>query len=102
MGTSKPPRTHPPASGPQKPNARARVRARAGAGALSAAVAVLALLLGALVLGAPQSANAATTSLCAEQTASVDGGGYIVQNNEYGLCRTMTCEYSSTDTSHLA
>lgn len=61
----------------------AKARTKAGAGALSAAVAVLALLLATLVLGTSQSANAAGTSLCAEQTASVGGGGYIVQNNEY-------------------
>jgi cellulose 1,4-beta-cellobiosidase len=79
MRSLRPPRTRPPA--------------KAGTAVLSAAVAVLALLLGALVL-APQSASAATTSLCAEQTASVAGGGYIVQNNEYDSSAT---ECVSTD-----
>lgn len=75
MGSSRPPRTRPPA--------------KARAGALSAAaVAVFALLLGTLVLGTSQRADAATTSLCAEQTASVGGGGYIVQNNEYDSSAT--------------
>ena len=40
------------------------------------------LVLFAVVLPST-SAHAATTSLCDAQTASVAGGGYIVQNNEY-------------------
>jgi Glycosyl hydrolase family 12/Cellulose binding domain len=50
-----------------------------------ATVAALVLTLGAVlaaVLGST-SAHAATTTLCQEQTASVSGGTYVVQNNEF-------------------
>jgi cellulose 1,4-beta-cellobiosidase len=50
-----------------------------------AAVAALLLAFGsalAVLAGSP-AARAATTSLCQEQTASVAGGTYVVQNNEY-------------------
>jgi cellulose 1,4-beta-cellobiosidase len=49
-------------------------------------------LLGVLVL--PQSAHAASSTLCSEQTASVSGGTYILQNNEYDSSAT---ECVSTD-----
>ena len=50
-----------------------------------AAGAALLLALGCVLaaLAASPSARAATTTLCQEQTASVSGGTYIVQNNEY-------------------
>ena len=50
--------------------------------ALLAAVLVAALTAFFAVL-VPQSAHAASSTLCSEQTASVSGGTYIVQNNEY-------------------
>jgi cellulose 1,4-beta-cellobiosidase len=49
--------------------------------ALAAALTTLFLLLSLLLPSS--SAHAATSSLCDSQTASVAGGGYIVQNNEY-------------------
>ena len=52
-------------------------RARLGAAVLAAAAAA-----GGLTAGAAH-ARAATSSLCAEQTAPVAGGTYIVQNNEW-------------------
>ena len=52
-------------------------RARLGAAVLAAAAAA-----GGLTAGAAH-ARAATSSLCAEQTAPVGGGAYIVQNNEW-------------------
>ena len=52
-------------------------RARLGAAVLAAAAAA-----GGLTAGAAH-ARAATSSLCAEQTAPVAGGAYIVQNNEW-------------------
>jgi Glycosyl hydrolase family 12/Cellulose binding domain len=48
--------------------------------AIAAALAVVAA--GAAAFGST-GAQAATTSLCQEQTAAVAGGSYIVQNNEY-------------------
>jgi hypothetical protein len=47
--------------------------------------AALLLALGGGIAGLVGStaAHAATTSLCQEQTASVSGGTYIVQNNEF-------------------
>jgi hypothetical protein len=51
------------------------------------------LVLFAVVLPST-SAHAATTSLCSAQTASVAGGGYIVQNNEYD---SSASECVSTD-----
>jgi hypothetical protein len=60
--------------------------------------ALAAVLTGLLVLFAvvlpSTSAHAATTSLCDAQTASVAGGGYIVQNNEYD---SSASECVSTD-----
>ncbi len=58
-------------------------RARLGAAALAAALAIAA----GLTLGAAH-ARAATTSLCAEQTAPVASGTYVVQNNEYDSSAT--------------
>jgi len=63
-------------------------RARLGAAALAAALAVAGLL----TLGVGH-AGAATTTLCAEQTAPA-GGSYIVQNNEYD---SSASECVSTD-----
>ena len=54
---------------------------RLGSAALAAVLAAAGLTLGAAY------ARAATTSLCAEQSAPVAGGTYIVQNNEYELQR---------------
>jgi Glycosyl hydrolase family 12/Cellulose binding domain len=45
-------------------------------------------------LAANPGAQAATTSLCQEQTASVSGGTYIVQNNEYD---SSASECATTD-----
>ncbi|HUZ27048.1 MAG TPA: cellulose binding domain-containing protein [Streptosporangiaceae bacterium] len=59
--------------------------------AIAAALAVVAA--GAAAFGIT-SAQAATTSLCQEQTASVAGGSYIVQNNEYD---SSASECVSTD-----
>src|ERR1700691_4467585 len=57
--------------------------------------AALLLTLGAAVAGpASGSAQAATTTLCQEQTASVSGGTYIVQNNEYD---SSASECATTD-----
>jgi hypothetical protein len=41
------------------------------------------MLCAAAAAGFGASAARATTTLCAEQTASVGGGIYVVQNNEY-------------------
>jgi Cellulose binding domain/Glycosyl hydrolase family 12 len=60
-----------------------RVRLSFAAGA----VAVLAVAAGAAML-TTTGARAQTTSLCAEQTQSVSGGTYIVQNNEYDSSAT--------------
>ena len=62
-----------------------RTRPPLAATALTGVVAVLAVLFALLL---PQHASAATTSLCSEQTASVSGGTYIVQNNEYDSSAT--------------
>ena len=51
---------------------------------LAAAAALLLALGGGIAAAAGSSAQAATTSLCQSQTASVAGGSYIVQNNEWG------------------
>ena len=50
-----------------------------------ATAAALLLALGCVfaVIAANPSAHAATSTLCQEETASVSGGTYIVQNNEY-------------------
>ena len=48
-----------------------------------AAVALLLALGGSFAVLSGGEAYAATTSLCQQQTASVAGGSYIVQNNEY-------------------
>jgi Glycosyl hydrolase family 12/Cellulose binding domain len=49
-----------------------------------ATTAALVLVLGGVIAALfSGSAHAATTTLCQEQTASVGGGTYIVQNNEY-------------------
>src|SRR3984885_10281241 len=50
---------------------------------IRAVVALLLALGGSFVVLSDAAAYAATTSLCQEQTASVAGGSYIVQNNEY-------------------
>jgi cellulose 1,4-beta-cellobiosidase len=49
-------------------------------------LAALLLALGGVIasLGAGSSAQAATSTLCQSQTASVAGGAYTVQNNEWG------------------
>ncbi len=44
---------------------------------------IVALCAIAGVLALPNSARAASSTLCAQQTASVSGGTYILQNNEY-------------------
>lgn len=50
-----------------------------------AGTAAFALILGAgLAATSAESARAATTQLCQEQTAPVSGGAYVVQNNEWG------------------
>ena len=49
----------------------------------AAGVALLFALGAPFVVLSGGAAYAATTSLCQEQTASVAGGSYIVQNNEY-------------------
>jgi hypothetical protein len=64
-------------------------RALASAAALLLAVGCV---LAALAIS--PSARAATTTLCQEQTASVSGGTYIVQNNEYDSSAT---ECATTD-----
>jgi hypothetical protein len=58
---------------------------RAGLRLLAPAVAMVTTLaaVAALTLLADNSAQAATTTLCASDTASVSGGAYIVQNNEW-------------------
>jgi Glycosyl hydrolase family 12/Cellulose binding domain len=63
-------------SGPRHP----RLFAPAAAVAVVAAAAALTLL--------PATAHAASTTLCTEQTGSVSGGAYIVQNNEYDSSAT--------------
>ena len=50
---------------------------------LLTAALLLALSGGIAAVAGSTSAQAATTSLCQEQTASVSGGTYIVQNNEF-------------------
>jgi hypothetical protein len=53
--------------------------------ALSLAVATLTAMGGtATITALGPAASAATTTLCNSQTASVSGGAYIVQNNEWG------------------
>jgi hypothetical protein len=49
----------------------------------AAVVALLLALGGSFAALSGGEAHAATTSLCQEQTTSVAGGSYIVQNNEY-------------------
>src|ERR1700722_5281158 len=50
---------------------------------LLTAALLLALTGGIAAVAGSTGAQAATTSLCQEQTASVSGGTYIVQNNEF-------------------
>jgi Glycosyl hydrolase family 12/Cellulose binding domain len=61
---------------------------------LMTAALLLALGGGIAAVAGSAGAQAATTSLCQEQTASVSGGTYIVQNNEYD---SSASECVSTD-----
>jgi Glycosyl hydrolase family 12/Cellulose binding domain len=61
---------------------------------LMTAALLLALSGGIAAVASSAGAQAATTSLCQEQTASVSGGTYIVQNNEFD---SSASECVSTD-----
>src|SRR5579875_201923 len=69
--------------GPAGPEGGSHMRWVRQVSTAAAVAAVMVAAAGMLTIGAPR-AHAATTTLCNSQTASVAGGTYIVQNNEWG------------------